>query len=107
LWTSTAATTTNADDLLIGAAMADNSGSGRTSTPTGTLSNELFDFDSAAAIHLTATYGIVAATGSYTATGTYSNPADFADTSLIAAYKAAGAVATSIPTLVMAPPIPT
>lgn len=92
-WSSTAETTGNADDLLIGAALGDDS---VTSTATGTFSGgELYDFQSPISVALTVVAAVVAATGSYTATGTWSGAPGFADIAAMVAYKSASSAAAA------------
>lgn len=85
-WSTTSGTTTNADDVLYAVAMTDNAGA-CTSTPSGTVINELIDYHSPNDIEFAVDYVIVAATGTYTGTGTWSATPLF-EACVLVAYKA-------------------
>lgn len=86
-WDSTASSTTNADDLLVGFAFCD--GTPTISSTVGGSFTELLDIFSASNDWtLTVTYRIVAATASYNATGTWSGTPAITDWAAITAYKA-------------------
>ncbi len=85
-WSSTAASTTNSDDGLVGAAWSDDTATA--SAPGGGFA-EVFDAHEVTNDWtLTSTFLEVVATGSYTATGTW-NAAPQADAAIMVAYKAA------------------
>jgi hypothetical protein len=88
-WTSNSTpTTTQADELIIGACM--NNGSGApTSTPTGG-NTELFDQTDGGACELTVVYQIVTTTGAYAASGTWSTGTP-ENAALVGTYKAGAA----------------
>ncbi len=87
-WSSTSQTTTNNDDLLIGAALGDG-GAPLTSTATGSATELIEARDATNEWTSTLTYRIVAATGTYDATGTWSSIPVYADIACMVAYKAA------------------
>lgn len=96
-WTSGAmATTTSADDLLVGIGFGDGDNA-QTCTATGTLNVELFDFNNVTTQwSLEVTYKVVAATGAYTASGTWLHSNSFGNAGHLTAIKAdtGGAAAT-------------
>lgn len=86
-WSSGAAATTNADDLILACSYGDFF-TAPTNTPTGTVNTELVDFASANDIGLVVQYVIVAATqASITGTGSWGGTPD-SDATVLAAYKA-------------------
>lgn len=95
-WDTTAATTTNADDLIIGGSFGDGN-----RTSTATVGTELFDFQNATnAWSMTVTYQIVASTGSKSLTGTWSASVD--QVAGFVAYKSAVAAGDATVTAVVA-----
>lgn len=84
-WSGGAVTTTNADDVIVGAAMRD-AGADTTSTP-GASYTELKDFGAGTGDNCTSVYRIVSATGSNTPTGTWLSTGNWAG--IAVAYKAA------------------
>lgn len=98
-WSSSnTATTTQADELVIGGS-TQNGTAIRTSTPGASL-NELFDLGTSDSVSMTGVYRIVSATAAYAANGTWSAAgAGTLGTSAVATYKAAGGAAVASKTL--------
>lgn len=92
-WSSTSASTTNANDGLVGAAWADDTST--SSTPGGSFS-EVFDVHDVTGLDwsLTGVFSEVLSTGSYSATGTWSS-APQADAGILVAYRSTGVIIPS------------
>lgn len=100
-WTAGGVATTNADDVVVGAAMGDLGGTAGLSTPTAPWL-EILDFNlGASGDQYTMVYRIVSSTATYTPAGTWAVAA--VTTGVAAAYMADTGGAAAAPTLTMAP----